>query len=116
MLYRFLDLNNRPRPGFARRTMVDRNGRIRRITHFRAVPLPPIVQPVGATATYPLRWHLDVPGVLDLTLRTLARNQFIRNQFVLSFWEGAATLTRGPRGLCFVEDSREPFPPRPPSS
>src|SRR5215207_632774 len=113
MLYRFLDLGNRPRPGYGGGTLVGRNGRIRRISEFRAVELAPFVQPEGATATYPLGWRLTLPGAgLDFTLQTLARNQFIRNQFVPSFWEGAATVTRGPRGLCFVEDSREPLPGR----
>jgi predicted secreted hydrolase len=117
MLFRFLDLENRPRPGYDGGTLVGRNGRIRRITDFCAVELEPFLHPAGATATYPLGWRLKVPGAgLDFTLQTLARNQFIRNQFVPSFWEGAATVIRGPRGLCFVEDSREPLPARPPLS
>jgi hypothetical protein len=35
------------------------------------------------------------------------RNQFIENSVRLDFWEGAASVTRGARGLCFVKDSRE---------
>jgi hypothetical protein len=49
-------------------------------------------------------------SALGATLVTVPRNQFIRNQLVPSFWEGAARITGGPRGLCFVEDSREPLP------
>jgi predicted secreted hydrolase len=110
MLYRFLDLNNRPLPRYFTGTFVDRRGRRRRIAHFNVTERPPLVHPPGATATYPLGWRLRVPGArVDVTLRTLARNQFIRNQFVPSFWEGAATVTRGDRALCFVEDSREPL-------
>ena len=47
---------------------------------------------------------------LDFTIRALARNQFIPNALVPSFWEGAARVMRGPRALCFVESSREPLP------
>jgi predicted secreted hydrolase len=111
MLYRFLDLRNRPRPRYFTGTLVSPGGHARRITAFRASPRRPFVHPAGATATYPLGWRLRVPGAgVDVTLRSLARNQFIRNRLVPSFWEGAATVTRGPPALCFVEDSREPLP------
>jgi predicted secreted hydrolase len=110
MLYRFLDLRNRPRPRYFTGTLVDRAGRVRRISRFRAAPRAPFVRPDWSTATYPLGWRLRVPGErIDITLRTLARNQFIRNQLVPSFWEGAATVTRGSPALCFVENSREPL-------
>ena len=110
MLYRFLDLNNRPRSRYFTGTLFDRKGRVRRITRFRADPRAPFVRPDGATATYPLGWRLRVPSArIKLRLRTLARNQFIRNQLVPSFWEGAATITRGDKALCFVENSREPL-------
>jgi predicted secreted hydrolase len=115
MLYRFLDLRNRPRPRYFTGTLVDRRGPVRRITRFQAAPRRPFLRPSGATATYPLGWRLRVPRArIDITLRSLARNQFIRNSIVPSFWEGAATVTRGPRALCFVEDSREPFSYVPP--
>ena len=110
MLYRFLDLENRPRSRYFTGTLVKRNGRVARITGFDAAPRAPFVQPDWSTATYPLGWRLRVPGTgIDVTLRTLARNQFIRNQLVPSFWEGAATVTRGSPALCFVENSREPL-------
>ena len=53
------------------------------------------------------RWSVgaSVPGVG--TLRALARNQMILNQFVPSFWEGPAAITRGASGRCIVESSRE---------
>jgi predicted secreted hydrolase len=114
MLYRFLDLHNRPRPRYFTGTLVDRHGRTRRIATFRATPLHPVIRPAGATASYPLAWRLRVPRArLALTLRAMARNQFVRNRLVPSFWEGAARVTRGPRALCFVEDSREPLPVAP---
>jgi predicted secreted hydrolase len=110
MLYRFLDLQNRPRPAYFTGTLVDRGGRVQRIARFHASPRAPFLRPDWSTATYPLGWRLRVPGArIDITLRTLARNQFIRNQLVPSFWEGAATVTRGGPALCFVENSREPL-------
>lgn len=110
MLYRFLDLENRPRPRYFTGTLVDRRGRVLRIARFQAAPRAPFLRPDWSTATYPLGWRLRVPSVhIDITLRTLARNQFIRNQLVPSFWEGAATVTRGGPALCFVENSREPL-------
>ncbi len=111
MLYRFLDTGNRPRPQYFTGTLVDRRGRTHRIARFQASPRRPFLHPAGATATYPLGWRLRVPRArLDFTIQALARNQFIPNELVPSFWEGAARVTRGPRGLCFVESSREPLP------
>jgi predicted secreted hydrolase len=111
MLYRFLDTDSRPRPEYFTGTLVDRRGRSHRLARFTASPRRPFLHPQGATSTYPLGWRLRVPRArLDLTIRTLARNQFIRNDLVPSFWEGAAEVVRGPRGLCFVENSREPLP------
>jgi predicted secreted hydrolase len=111
MLYRFLDTDNRPQPSYFTGTFVDRRGRRHRIARFQASAQRPFLHPAGATATYPLGWRLRVPRArLDFTIRALARNQFIQNNLVPSFWEGAARVTRGPRALCFVEDSREPLP------
>ncbi len=111
MLYRFLDTENRPQPRFFTGTLVDRRGRRHRIERFRASALGPFLRPDGATASYPLGWRLRVPlAGLDFTIRALARSQFIPNELVPDFWEGAARVTRGPRALCFVESSREPLP------
>jgi hypothetical protein len=46
-------------------------------------------------------------GRLHLRIRALARDQFIVNTLVPSFWEGAATITRGAPGRCIVESSRQ---------
>ena len=111
MLYRFLDTDSRPRPEYFTGTLVGRHGRTYRLSRFSASPRRPFLHPQGATSTYPLGWRLRVPRArLDVTIRTLARNQFIRNNLVPSFWEGAAEVVRGPDALCFVENSREPLP------
>jgi predicted secreted hydrolase len=111
MLYRFLDIDSRPRPEYFTGTLVGRRGRTYRLSRFSASPRRPFLHPHGATSTYPLEWRLRVPRArLDVTIRTLARNQFIRNNLVPSFWEGAAEVVRGPDALCFVENSREPLP------
>jgi hypothetical protein len=44
---------------------------------------------------------------IDITVSSLARNQFIVNSFIPSFWEGAAAITSGSAGSCIVESSRE---------
>lgn len=111
MLYRFLDTESRPQPQYFTGTLVDRRGRTHRLGRFTATERGPLLHPEGATATYPLGWRLRVPRArLDFTIRALARNQFIRNNLVPDFWEGAARVVRGPRALCFVESSREPLP------
>jgi predicted secreted hydrolase len=72
------------------------------------VPLRPAIQPPGATGTYPLRWRLSVPSAgLNITLRSRARHQFIANQYLPGFWEGAASVTSGAKGGCIVESTRE---------
>jgi predicted secreted hydrolase len=108
MLYRFIDAQDRALPGAGEGTLVNRDGRARRITSFTATPRGPELRPPGAKATYPLAWRLRVPGAhLDLSIRAAARHQFVPMQYLPSFWEGAATIVRGPRGACTVEDSRE---------
>ncbi len=65
--------------------------------------------PAARSATsYPLGSRLDVPAVgIHLTLHARARDQYIHNTFVASFWEGAAEVVAGPAGGCIVESSRE---------
>jgi hypothetical protein len=44
---------------------------------------------------------------VDVTLDARARNQFISNQIIPGFWEGAAAVTSGALGDCIVESTRE---------
>jgi hypothetical protein len=46
---------------------------------------------------------------LDITLAARARHQFIANQYLPGFWEGAAAITSGAPGGCIVESAREPM-------
>jgi len=107
MLYQFLNPDDRP-SGDQNGTLVTVHGAVKHVTRFTVTPLGPFIRPAGALATYPLRWRLEVPlGRIDITVRARARHQFITNQFVPSFWEGAASITSGAPGTCIVESSRE---------
>lgn len=107
MLYQFLDQRDRP-SGTVAGTLADGRGRVEHMRRFSATGLGPFVRPRGARARYPLRWRLQVPALkLTLTLRSRARHQYIVNQLIPSFWEGAAAITSGPPGSCIVESSRE---------
>ena len=67
-----------------------------------------MIRPAGATGAYPLRWRLDVPSAdVHVTLKARARHQFISNQYIPGFWEGAAAITSGKPGGCIVESTRE---------
>ncbi len=111
MLYQFLGGDNRP-SGYQNGTFVTRSGAVRHLVRFTVVPLGPSIRPAGARSTYPLRWRLEVPSDgIDITLRPRARDQFISNRYVPSFWEGAASITSGSPGACIVESSREVSPP-----
>jgi predicted secreted hydrolase len=107
MLYQFLNRNGRP-SRYHTGTLVTRGGAVKHPVRFTVVPLRPFIRPAGASATYPLRWRLEVPsGRIDITIRARARRQFIKNQYVPSFWEGAASITGGSQGACIVESTRE---------
>ena len=107
MLYQFLNAADRP-SGLRAGKLVTRGGRVRHLTRFTAVGRGPWVQPPGAQTRYPLRWRVTVPSAhLDLSLHALARDQFVVNALVPSFWEGAETITHGPAGRCIVESSRQ---------
>lgn len=107
MLYQFLNRDGRP-SRYHTGTFVNRDGAVKHLVRFNVVPLRPFIRPVGALASYPLRWRLAVPSRrIDITVRARARHQFIRNQYVPSFWEGAASMTRGSSGTCIVESTRE---------
>jgi len=108
MVSRFLDANDQPLPGVGGGTLVGRGGHAVRVQAFSATPVGPAIQPPGASATYPLAWRLVVPQAgLDLRLRAAARHQFVQMQILPGFWEGEASILRGARGVCTVEDVRE---------
>jgi hypothetical protein len=44
---------------------------------------------------------------LEFALEARARHQFISNQYIPGFWEGAAAITSGAQGGCIVESTRE---------
>jgi predicted secreted hydrolase len=107
MLYQFLNRHDGP-SRYQAGTLVTGDNGVKHLVHFKVLALRPFFRPTGALATYPLRWRLEVPSFgIDITLRALARQQFVSNSYVPSFWEGAATVTRGSPGSCIVESSRE---------
>jgi predicted secreted hydrolase len=107
MLYQFLNQANRP-SGRQTGTLLTRGGVVTQLTRFTITPMSPSIRPAGAMAIYPLAWRLQVPtGKIDITIHARARNQFITNQFVPSFWEAASEITSGAAGTCTVESSRE---------
>jgi predicted secreted hydrolase len=107
MLYQFLNRHDQP-SAFRAGTLQARASKVQHLTRFTVSALRPFIRPTGALAEYPLGWRLAVPSSgIDITLRSLARNQFIDNLYVPSFWEGAATITSGSPGTCIVESSRE---------
>jgi len=107
MLYQFLNQANGP-SGRQTGTLLTTGGAAKELTRFTIKPVGPSIRPAGATATYPLVWRLRVPATkIDITIRARARNQFITNQFVPSFWEAASEITTGATGRCTVESSRE---------
>jgi predicted secreted hydrolase len=107
MLYQFRNRDDRP-SRYQNGTLVTRDGAVKHLVRFSVVPLHPFIRPAGALAIYPLRWRLEVPsGQIDITIRARARHQFITNQYLPSFWEGAASITSGSPGTCIVESTRE---------
>jgi predicted secreted hydrolase len=107
MLYQFITPTGRP-TGVQDGTYVPRHGPVTHPTNFTITPFPPAIRPARATGTYPLRWRLNVPTVnLNLTLRSRARHEFIANQYLPGFWEGASAITSGTPGTCIVESTRE---------
>ena len=107
MLYQFITPAGRP-TGVQSGTFVPSHGTPTHPRHFTVLPLKPVIRPPGASGAYPLRWRLEVPSAhVDITLKSRARRQFIANQYIPSFWEGAAAITRGTPGTCIVESTRE---------
>jgi predicted secreted hydrolase len=107
MLYQFITPSGEP-TGVSSASFVSPAGKVTHPGHFTVTPLAPMIRPAGATGTYPLRWHLAVSSAhVDLTLQARARNQFIANQLIPGFWEGAAAIESGTPGSCLVESTRE---------
>ena len=107
MLYQFITPGGQP-TGIQSASFVSPAAQVSHPQQFTVTPLAPMIRPTGATGTYPLGWHLVVPSAhVDVTLKARARNQFIANEFIPGFWEGAAAITRGPLGSCIVESTRE---------
>jgi len=109
MLYRFLDTKNQPLSDRFVGTLVSKTGKVRHLDGFQVQERAPIVPrpDLGAGVEFPLGWRLRVPEAnLDLTLKTMSQRQFIKILGAGTIWEGAAKIVRGPKGLCFVEDSR----------
>jgi predicted secreted hydrolase len=108
MLYQFITPGGKP-TGVGATSFVSRAGKVTHPGRFTVTPLAPTIRPAGATGTYPLRWRLVVgPAHVDVTLQARARKQFIANQIVPGFWEGAAAIESGAPGSCIVESTREP--------
>ena len=111
MLYRFLDLQNKPLSRFDTGTFVDPDGTPHAVPRFRVDQLGASVRPPGAPIAYPQRWRIRVPDrSLDLSITPLARHQYLANRLVAGFWEGAARVDHGKPGICIVEDLREDQP------
>jgi predicted secreted hydrolase len=109
MLYQFITPGGQP-TGIQSASFVSPAGTVAHPQQFTVTPLAPMIRPAGAAGTYPLGWHLVVRSArVDVTLKARARNQFIANQFIPGFWEGAAAITSGPPGSCIVESTREPL-------
>lgn len=107
MLYQFIDPAGQP-TGVQDGTSVSVGDLVRHPRQFTVIPLGPVIQPAGAAGRYPLGWRITVPSAhLKITLQARARHQFIANQYVPGFWEGAAAITSGARGGCIVESTRE---------
>lgn len=107
MLYQFISPSGRP-TGVQSGTFVSARGAVTHPIRYQVLPLRPDVHPRGATGTYPLRWQLKVPSAhVDIALDARARHQFISNEYIPGFWEGAAAITRGGAGGCIVESTRE---------
>jgi len=107
MLYQFINPADRP-TGVQDGTFVSVRGVVRHPRQFTVVPLRPVIRLPSATGRYPLRWRLIVPSArLKITLQARARHQFIANQHLPGFWEGAAAITSGAQGSCIIESTRE---------
>jgi predicted secreted hydrolase len=72
------------------------------VTGFQALPGRDALDAAGRR--WPLDWQLRVPSLgLGEQLRSLLRDQLVRNTIVPTFWEGAAHAAGSRTGTCFVE-------------
>ena len=103
MLYQFRDrTTGRPLKQFRSGTYVPRRGHPIGLTTFQARPGPRALHAAGNH--WPLDWQLAVPRLkLTEDLRSLLRDQLVRNTIVPTFWEGVAHATGSRAGTCFVE-------------
>ncbi len=103
MLYQFRDpVTGRPLQQFRTGTYVPRHGRTLELTSFQARPGRRALDAAGHR--WALDWQLHVPELgLTESLRSLARDQLVRNTIVPTFWEGVSSATGSRTGTCFVE-------------
>jgi predicted secreted hydrolase len=103
MLYQFrARATGLPLARFRSGTYVPRRGGPIEITSFRAQPGERSLDAAGHL--WRLDWQLHVPRLdLAVNLRSLVRDQLVRNRLLPSFWEGAARATGDRTGICFVE-------------
>jgi predicted secreted hydrolase len=87
-------------------TFVARSGRGLLVSRFQAEPGSPALEAAGRR--WPLDWQLRITSPrLQLSLRSLVRDQLVRGRLLPTFWEGVASATGTKHGLCFVEQSYE---------
>jgi predicted secreted hydrolase len=103
MLYQFRDrVTGRPLARFRNGTYVSRSGRTTAVTNFEARHGRRALRAAGHE--WPLDWQLEVPELkLTESLRSVLRDQLVRNTVVPTFWEGVARATGTRPGTCFVE-------------
>jgi predicted secreted hydrolase len=103
MLYQFRDrASGRPLARFRNGTYVASSGRTTAVTSFRARRGERAL--LAAGHEWPLDWQLEVPELkLTESLRSMLRDQLVRNKIVPTFWEGVARASGTRAGDCFVE-------------
>jgi predicted secreted hydrolase len=105
MLYQFRDRRTgRPLPRSGSGTFVGRDGTTIAVDAFQATSEGGTLHAAGRR--WPLDWRLRVPKLrLSESVRSLLRDQLVRNAVVPTFWEGVARATGARTGACFVEIS-----------
>jgi predicted secreted hydrolase len=105
MLYQFLDpVTHAPLDGYRAGSYVGPKGSVSHLTAFTATPGARVLTDTGID--WPLDWTLQVGSpALSETVTSLLPDQLVRNQFLPTFWEGAASAGGTKSGTCFVEVS-----------